>query len=322
MQINVWPVYSQSNVSQNQANPSSLLPIDFFIMQMTGNLSAAGCFGFYGNRNHPNRISAYWARQYNLSAAVEGNWPLADLNISNGWNPQSANPSVSVTSGTTWNISGTGTVGATAAGPTGSVGFTAGASFNNSSTVSYPALQIQPNIGGTSQTLNVASWTYDSWNYVHSSIQPGNTACGGSGLASLPPIISSGTFSPQDTWVWQAYPSVRQKYNGTTLPIQISLSQLLGWTFYQGGKNNCKPSGSYGGTYPLQYNFQSREVGSNPLQGLTFDVGCNVGTQYGTIPLGPTSNQNWGIGNPGSPYTSISAWTVYPPFAATVPGGQ
>jgi hypothetical protein len=35
-----------------------------------------------------------------------------------------------------------------------------------------------------------------------------------------------------------------------------------------------------------------------------------------------TSNQNWGIGNSGVPYTSISAWTVYPPFAATTPAGR
>ncbi|HMH44937.1 MAG TPA: hypothetical protein VK557_15715 [Pyrinomonadaceae bacterium] len=317
LQVNVWPVYSQTN-AENNANPASQqLPTDFFIMSLWGNLSSAGCFGFY-NKSHPTRISAYWARQYNLSAAVQDNWPIADLNIASGWSPQAANPSASVTTGTTWSLGGTGTVGFQGSDPTGSVSFNAGVSFNKTATVNYPALQTQPNIGSTSQTLNVASWTYDSWNYVHSTIQPSNGMCGGKGFGTLPPIISNSTFSPQDTWVWQAYPAVRQKYNGVSLPIQIDFSVLLGWTYYPGYAVSCKPKGSHGNEYPEQYgSVNSYLVGTGALQGITFDVGCAVVTSYGTIPLGPTSNQNWNMGNPGTPYTAISSWVVNPPFAPT-----
>jgi hypothetical protein len=317
LQVSVWPVYSQTNAQYNTSNPSQQQPIDFFIMSLSGNLNSAGCFGFY-DKSHPTRISAYWARQYDLGAAVKDNWPLADLNIASGWSPQAANPDVSVTQGTSWSLSGSGSVGFQGDDPTGSASFNAGVAFDNSSTITYQAFQTQPNIGATSQTLNVASWTYDSWNYVHSMIQPSNGMCGGPGFATLPSILTSTTFSPTDTWVWQAYPAVRQKYNGISLPIQIDFSVLLGWTYYPGDETTCKPSGSSGDKYPLQYGGAGpRMVGSGPLTGLTFDVGCTVVTNYGTIPLGPTSNQNWAAGNPGTPYAAVSAWTINPPFAPT-----
>jgi|GEM_PF-6273479 len=311
---NVWPVYSQSNATLNAQNPSGQQqPTDFFIMSLSGNLSSANCFGFY-NMSHPTHISAYWARQYNLSAAVQNNWAISDLNIAPGWSPQAANPSNGVTTGTTWSLGGTGT-----AGTSGSVAFNAGVSFNNSATANYPALQVQPNIGSSSQSLNVASWTYDSWNFVNTSILPSGLCP--SSFNPLPPIISSGTFSPQDTWVWQASSAVRQKY-GTVLPVQIDFSVLLGWTYYFGFESSCKPKGSNLGQFPLQGmpgNSGPYEVGISPIQGLTFDVGgqCNTNLNYGTIPLGPTKKQNWSAGNPGTPYSAIPVWIIYPPFAPT-----
>ena len=311
-------VYSQTNAQINANNPSTQpQPIDFFIMQLSGNLNSAGCFGFY-NKSHPNRISAYWARQYNMGAVVADNWSIGNLSIANGWSPQSANPTATVTTGTTWNLSGTGTVGMKGS----TAAFNAGVTFNNSNTVTYQALQVQPNIGASSLAPNAASWTYDSWNYVHNNIQPSNGVCGGPGFATLPPIISNSTFSPVATWVWQALPAVRQKYHGGTLPIQIDLSVLLGWNFYHGSEASCKPKGSHGNAYPMQIGSVAPmyEVGSGTLQGLTFDVGCQVVTNYGTIPLGPTSNQNWAAGNPGTPYPAISSWTVNPPFAPTSQG--
>jgi len=311
---NVWPVYSQSNATLNAQNPSGQQqPTDFFIMSLSGNLSSANCFGFY-NMSHPTHISAYWARQYNLSAAVQNNWAISDLNIAPGWSPQAADPSNSVTTGTTWSLGGTGTAGAS-----GSVAFNAGVSFNKTATVNYPALQIQPNIGSSSQSLNVASWTYDSWNFVNTSILPSGLCP--SSFNPLPPIISSGTFSPQDTWVWQASSAVRQKY-GTVLPVQIDFSVLLGWTYYFGFESSCKPKGSNLGQFPLQNmpgSSGSYQVGISPIQGLTFDVGgqCQNPPNYGTIPLGPTKNQNWSAGNPGTPYSAIPVWIIYPPFAPT-----
>jgi hypothetical protein len=310
----VWPVYSQSNATFNAQNPSQTQqPTDYFIMSLSGNLSSAKCFGFY-NLSHPTHISAYWARQYNVSAAVQNNWPNSDLNIAPQWSPQAADPGTSVTTGTTWSVGGTGT-----AGTSGSVAFNAGVAFNKTASVSYPALQVQPNIGSSSQSLNVASWTYDSWNYVQSTIKPSGSCP--SSFNPLPPIISSGTFSSQDTWVWQAYSAVRQKY-GVVLPVQIDFSVLLGWAYYFGFESNCKPKGPNLGQFPLQNmpgSSGAYQVGISPIQGLTFDVGgqCQNPPNYGTIPLGPTKNQNWSAGNPGTPYSAIPVWVIYPPFAPT-----
>ena len=309
--VSAWMVYSSSAVAGQ--------PTDYFIMQMSGNLSTAGCKDFYGNRNHSTRIGAYWLRQANMNALVSG-VSFDQMDINPQYAPVEVNPSTTVTTGTTWSLSGTGTAGASSTGATGSLAFTAGVSYSDTRTATYQALETQVNIGASD---NTASWTYDSWDFVHASIEPGNHACGGPGLnvsGALPSIIYGGTFTPAQSWVWQAQPSVRQQFAGKTLPVTVSASLLLGWTYYGGGQG-CVANSSVGSYYvedSLMVPVGVVGYSGSPSNGLNFDVSCDVTTNYGTIPLGPwgPSGQNNGPGNPGTPY-ALPTWTVNVPFAPT-----
>ncbi len=312
--ISAWMVYSASAAAGQ--------PTDYFVVQMAADINTAGCKDFYGNRNHSDRIAAYWLRQANMSASAPGVAP-SQMDINPAYAPVEANPSTTVTTGTTWSLSGTGTAGTEAAGS--SLAFSAGVSYSDERTATYQALQTQVNIGATGD--NTASWTYDSWDFVHAGIEPGNRACGGPGLRvqqALPSIIYGGTFTPLQSWVWQAQPSVRQQFAGQTLPVTVNTSLLLGWTYYSGGRA-CGAKQPTGFVYLINDNVNVDIVGSielpsgNPysLDGLNFDVSCDITTNFGTIPLGPAwQGQNNAAGNPGTPY-ALPAWAVNIPFAPT-----
>lgn len=63
-------------------------------------INTAGCRDFYGNRNHSDRIAAYWLRQANMSASAPGVAP-SQMDINPAYAPVEANPSTTVTTGTT-----------------------------------------------------------------------------------------------------------------------------------------------------------------------------------------------------------------------------
>lgn len=314
--ISAWMVYSASAAAGQ--------PSDYFVMQMAADISTAGCKDFYRGRNHSDRIAAYWLRQANMSASVPGISP-SQMDINPDYAPVEANPSTTVTTGTTWSLSGSGMAGNDAAGK--SLGFSAGVSYSDERTATYPALQTQVNIGSTGD--NTASWTYDSWDFVSAGIVPGDRACGGPGLhveQALPSIIYGETFTPLQSWVWQAQSSVRQQFAGQTLPVTVNASLLLGWTYYSGGRV-CRAKQPTGFYYEINDNIAVDIVGTldvpsgnpDPLDGLNFDVSCDMTTNFGTIPLGPSGqagspDQNNAIGNPGTPY-SLPSWQVNIPFA-------
>lgn len=126
---------------------------------------------------------------------------------------------------------------------------------------------------------------------------------------ALPSIIYGGTFTPLQSWVWQAQPSVRQQFAGKTLPVTVNASLLLAGTYYSGGRA-CGAKQPTGFVYLINDNVDVDIVGSielpggNPysLDGLNFDVSCDITTNFGTIPLGPAwQGQNNAAGNPGTP---------------------
>jgi hypothetical protein len=304
--------------SKTHADTPGTGPTDYFITQLSGNLSSQGCWGFYDGRSHDDRMAAYWARHYQFQAAAKdgsGNpWSFDDLSIDTGYSPISAAATVSVTQGTSWNIGGTG-----GAGPDGAtVGFSAGATFSNSTTTSYSSLDTESGIGATD---NDAQWDFDSWSYVHSVIEPGNRACGGPGLQKqeLPGEIAGSSFSPVMTYVWQASQNVRNAYGANPqLPVDVDLGVLMGWTYYaDAGPEQCSGDGNFS-LYDLDTTSIAQIESTSGQASLFFDVSCGTETIYGTVPLGPSSSsdQDNSIGNPG-PLYNLSLPTTYVPFAAT-----
>ena len=326
---NVYTV-NTSNYAVHSTVPDSQLT-DYFIVQMSATMNTAGCWGFYGTRNHQNRINAYWARQYNFAATADNGQLSSDefaIDPAN-YNPQSANPSTQVQTGVDWSLAGSGTVSSGSNG--NSAGFSAGVNFINQKTNSYPALVTLVDINSTPQTANVAGWTYDSWSWVSQNIEPSNRACGGKGLlqpTDFPPIISTSAFSPVETWVWEAEPAVRDQLtapDGTaSLPVTVDWSVLLGWTYYpKFGFSECKPSSSaIEGEYQLDPDPGTVTfiVGSGPTQGITFDVSCDTTTQEGTIPLG-TGGEDTDHGSPGTPLglDELSYAIPFAPLTAPAP---
>lgn len=316
LDIGAWMVYSEGAATGQ--------PSDFFIVQMSADLNTAGCKGFYPNDDdHPDRIGAYWLRQANMSGTVPG-FSLDDLFIpASTYAPPSSNPSTTNTTGVTWSLSGSGTAGVNAAqGGYGTLGFSAGVSYSDTRTASYQALSTKVNIAANAENPAAASWTYDSWNFVDNNIRPDNHACP-NGLrtsVALPSIIYGGTFSPIQSWVWAAQPSVRAQLAGGALPVNVDTSLLLGWAYYSTSDDQCDgPSATYGSYYigtdsDTPYTAVVGASGS-PSNGLNFDVGCGTHTILGTIPLGPYGEKDQQeSGNPGKPY-ALPTWSVNIPFA-------
>ncbi|MGH8071256.1 MAG: hypothetical protein ACRERE_39710 [Candidatus Entotheonellia bacterium] len=270
--VDVWPVYSADGAAQ-PGNPTT----DYFVMQLSGNLtpgdasdsnSPGDCYGWYTGRSHDDRLSAYWARTYQFTANVAQNaaactnnptggplcyWGHNDLGLASGYTPQTVNPDGTYTNGTSINLGTTGTAGVDEA----SIGFSAGAEFTNQTTISYQALEPAATIGGPSGNDSQAVWKFDSWNFVHSSIEPSNNACGGPGLWSdvaAPAIITTASFSPVMTYVWEVSKTMRNTYStgcvagavscpggscpepsaneAACLPVEVDLGVLLGWAFF------------------------------------------------------------------------------------------
>jgi hypothetical protein len=120
----------------------------------------------------PTRIAAYWLRQANMSAAPPGSYLRARWILARAYAPVEANPSTTVATGTTWSLSGTGTAGLDSDGRRqpawpSAPGCRTAIPIR---TATYQALQTQVNIGATGD--NAASWTYDSWDFVHAGIEP------------------------------------------------------------------------------------------------------------------------------------------------------
>lgn len=326
VQVSAWMVYCET-CAQTPGQPT-----DYFIMEVSPNVNTAGCKGVVpGSSASKNRSAGYWLRQFNSSAQVPGASD-SDLTINlgpagqGGYSPQDANPTATITQGTTWSLTGSGT-----AGPKNNfLNFGGGVSFVNQTTTTYQALTTEANIGNTSNgdTLNTASWTYDSWNYVNNTIRPSNHACGGPGLEidkALPNIIYGGAFNVTQTWVWQAQSTIRQQFSSQGyLPVNVNNSMLLGWTFYKGDRACDNPNeNEYYGLPPGNLT----PVTDNSL-GLEFDGGCGTSTLFGTIPLGHggpmlsnpyypifnPGNQDNDNGNPGIPYL-FSTFQVNVPFA-------
>ena len=314
LNIGAWMVYSEGAATGQ--------PSDFFIVQMSADLNTAGCKEFYSGRDHDNRIAAYWLRQVNMNASVPG-FAYGDFFIpASKYAPPSSNPSTTNTTGVTWSLSGSGTVGVNAAqGAYGTLGFSAGVSYSDTRTATYQALSTKVNIAANAANPAAASWTYDSWNFVDDNIRPSNHACpnGLRKTEALPSIIYGGTFSPIQSWVWAAQPSVRTQLAGGILPVNVDTSLLLGWAYYSEDKQCDGPSTTYGKYYigTDSYDPYAPVVGASgsPSNGLNFDVACGTHTILGSIPLGPyDEDDQQGSGNPGKPY-ALPTWSVNIPFA-------
>jgi len=320
---NFWPVYVEST-SNNIT--------DYFIVVMSANLDASGCYSWYHNASgvdNTNRLLGYFAQHYyqntkayKSTANGGSTWSFDDLSVMTNYQPQTTSNSVDVTNGTTFSLSGTGSVGGTAAGPTGSVGFTAGVSWNNTTKTTYETMMTSVKLPARSDFPASVQWDYDSKNYVKSSVMPGDQACGSDGFkyANTDASEVSTTFSPQQTFIWQASKNVREQLaqaqgvaaygsDPIKLTTDLNLGVLLGWAYWPDiygqcdgtgalNSSNCSANGYYG---PLDGGFCA---GINETSGgewsLIFDVGCGTNTEWGTVPLGPT-DKSGGDGNPGTP---------------------
>jgi hypothetical protein len=317
--FDAWPVYSASNDT-----PGGTQPTDFFVTQLSANLNASGCWDAYqkysgGTLDNQDQISAFWVRQYQFTASVPQAppWTASDLAVDpQSYNPQTSDPNVSVQEGTTWSIGGSGTVGPGAT----AVGFSASATFSTSTTYQYQALKTIANVGGSDSTQ--ASWTYDAWDFVRSAFDNHNCSLPDLAGASLEAdVITDATFSPTMTYVWNASKNVRQAYNSGTLPVTYDLGVQLGWAYYP-VDSTCTGGGSDETPYPVQSasleSFNALRVNNTDTSALIYAAGCSPQSllNYGTVPLGPTSNQDWDNGNPGTPYTLPLSVNV--PFAPTV----
>ncbi len=320
-----WPVY----VSSFNNNIT-----DYFIVTLGSNLSPQGCYGWYRGQgmDHENRIAAYWAQHYTYQASAftpeQGFWGFDDLQINSNYQPNTASSSVDVTTGVTWNLSGTGSVGSSGA----SVGFSAGVSFSNTQQQTYTAMSATSNVAQSGQdNPSYARWDYDSKDYVKSTIVPSNRACGGPGFhfPSIDNTDVSATFSPQTTFLWQATKNVRETlaksqgvapYSsaGVTLPVKVELDVLLGWAYWSADyfQGQCKgPSGYVEETYKLDTGANAYISNTNPgIDSLIFDVSCETDTEFGTMPLGPKDHSG-GDGNPGQA-TVLSSPFLNLPFAS------
>jgi hypothetical protein len=224
----------------------------------------------------------------------------------------------------TFSLTGSGTIGGSAEkGAEGSVGFSAGVSYSNTSTISLPTIVVTPKIPDLVNPTK-ALWTYDSWNHVNSNIKPFNHACGGPGLdvgKALLTNIYGGTFSPNQEWVWSFKPEVRAKLpiaNGfSMLPVEFDASMLLGWAYFWQAIDYCDTSAAngalgvhfhLGGKYPdvvgttLAQPSGTSSQNSYHSAGLAFDPGCGTEVNFGTIPLGDISNGKQDGTNVGPPF--------------------
>ena len=328
---NFWPVYVSSY--NNDIT-------DYFIVTLGSNLAAQGCYGWYRNKgkSHEDRIAAYWAQHYFYEAKIYKStanggsfWAYSDLQVNSNYEPNTTASTVDVTTGVNWSLTGTGSIGATSSGPTGSVGFSAGVTFTNSSKQTYTAMAATSNVASSAQSNpSLAKWDYDSKNYVKNSVMPHDNGCAGSdfNFTAIDSTDVSATFSPQATFLWQATKNVREQManeqganpygsDKITINAEIDLGVLLGWAYWpddigqcSGAEFNCPENGYYeldaGGC-------AGKNKNSSGMTSLIYDVGCSYDTEWGTMPLGP-DNKSAGDGNPGQPKI-LNSPTLNVPFA-------
>ncbi|MEW5838849.1 MAG: hypothetical protein AB1717_08470 [Pseudomonadota bacterium] len=330
IQAFIWPVYTNSSKTSTGSGKVT----DYFIVTLDSKLSAQDCYGWYRGKgyDHENRIAAYWAQRYTYqSSAMKDNspadpfWSFDDMQVVESA-PATTTSSVDVSTGFTWSLSGSGSVGGNSEGETnGSIGFSAGVSFSNTTKQTYTAFAPVSGVASSAQSNpSYARWDYDSKAYVKNSIVPGNHACGGPGFnfAAINGTDVSATFAPQASWLWQASQAVREyqaKAQGVdaygsapiTLPVTFEIDALLGWAYWPAAFEQCDSSSSY---YVLD-NGSLAAVNTNKggIDSLIFDVSCGANTEFGTMPLGPLDHSG-GDGNPGSPV--LMPLTVNVPFAS------
>lgn len=334
---NFWPVYVEST-SNNIT--------DYFIVVMSANLDASGCYGWYRGQDmeHNNRILAYWAQHYyqntkayKSTANGGSTWSFDDLSIYPNYAPKTVQKTVDVTNGTTWSLSGTGSVGGNASGPTGSVGFTAGVSWNNTTKTTYATMNTAVSLPARSDFPASIQWDYDSFDYVKSNaIGSLANSCGSDGFtfANTDASEVSTAFSPQQTFIWQASKNVREqlaKDQGVAaygsdpikLTADLNLGILLGWAYWPDAGGQCDGTGQLNSSNCADDGYYHLDAGTcagknNSDTGehsLIFDVGCNMDTEWGTMPLGPDDKQsNQSNGNPGTP-KNFNFANVYIPLA-------
>lgn len=336
---NFWPVYVES-ASNNIT--------DYFIVVTSANLDASGCYGWYRGQGmeHNNRILAYWAQHYFQNAKVfkstangGSSWSFDDLSTYPNYEPKTTSRSADVTNGTTWSLSGTGSVGGNASGPTGSIGFTAGVSWNNTVKTTYTTMMTSVTAPARSDFPASIQWDYDSFDYVKENTGAGDistNACGSSGFDFSATDASevSTTFSPQQTFIWQASKNVREQSaqaqgvaaygsDPIKLNVEVNLGVLLGWAYWPDAGGQCDGTGQFNSSNCAANGYYHLDAGTcagknNSSAGehsLIFDVGCNMDTEWGTMPLGPDDKQsNQPNGNPGTP-RDFNFSNIYVPFA-------
>lgn len=318
--LNAISLYSETNADSGSGQPT-----DYFIMQLTEDFSTAGCTGFYGAAGYDNapEMKAYWAYQYQLTAGVEGLTFDQFSAVPNMVAPPSASNNVSVDTGTTWSLGGSGT-----AGSANTVSFNAGVSFSNSTSTSYDSMQTTYNAQTT--TENSVRWTYNSWDYVSNALSGNSigTSCNtGDGIGSLSPDIYGGTFTPEQTWIWEADATVRGQV-GAQLPVDVQSSVLLGWAQDVNNElfgSDCSSNQDTGNKYSIT-NADDMHTASNGNSSIVqptvvFDVPCQEGAifdlAWGTMPLGALDKDSQKPnGNPGTPH-ALPTMSPLVPFAPT-----
>ncbi len=333
--IQIWPVYVSS--------PNNGIT-DYFVVEMSANLAPQGCYGWYQNKGmeHNNRLLGYFAQHYYLQGKVYKSdqnggsfWGGNELMVYPDYAPKTTAREIEVTTGVTWSLSGNGSVGFKGTEPTGTVGFSAGVSFSNSSKQTYTSMSTTANVASSAgNNPSVAQWDYDSKDYVKASVMPDNHACGGSGFdfRAVDGSEVAATYSPMTTYIWQANKTVREQsaqaqgvpaYGGEriNLNVELDLGVLLGWAYWPDMNGECDGTGTFTslgcadkGYYQLDMGYCAGKNNSNAGQhSLIFDVGCATNTEWGTMPLGP-DDKSAGDGNPGKPKV-FNTSTLHVPFA-------
>lgn len=344
-----------SAVAVHDPSPDPGQPGDWIIGRLDGTFNSANCRLALGTQNYwqNNRWAGYWTRQANMGAAVKSPLVYADLTtfdilkdasggllietLNNKYAPIAANPTETRTKGVEWGIGASGTVSAgvsskDGASIKGSMGFSGGVSYSNTSTQEFQVVETIPHVWEDESNPTRVGWTLDSWNHVKATIKPANHGCGGPGLdirTALPAEIYGGPLSPHAEWVWALNPTVRTALERMPtrraagayvyLPVDVTGSVLMGWTFLPAIDGNfCRVDKSLSlGRYEITSSADYIDVvgvSTAPVNGLAFDPGCGTEIVFGTIPLGSWTAKTRDGSNVGTPY-SLGSLTVNIPLA-------
>lgn len=133
LRFEIYPLHA----FDDQASPG-----DYYLVNCHSTIQNAPMYMGSFTRKHggvKTHIMAYMLKNYNLKMAFDGNiTPTFDRTPQ----PQTTAVNMSHTEGVSWNIGGSLTGGVTGGKPTGTLTINAGATYNNSNTVTYPDLII------------------------------------------------------------------------------------------------------------------------------------------------------------------------------------